>query len=142
VVDLLEVEEVGEVDLRLGPGPQQVPAHPKLHPVRQFAPLLRAVETAVDDVVHLLLRPHHSVQHQVRARHLDVAPYPVQHGLASLVEGVQLNSEAICVLSGLLALGNHLKSQLVFVHLQILVAATLIIYLLAKMKSEVFLHVS
>lgn len=70
--------------------------------MRQLVPGLGAVEAVVDDVVDFLFGPHHAVQHYVGVGDLVVASYAVQHALSALMEGVELNPEAICILPCLL----------------------------------------
>lgn len=102
VVYLLKEEEIGEVYLWFGPGPQQVPAYSQLHPMRELVPDSGAVETAVDDVVDFLFGPNYAVEHDIRVGDLVIASDAMQHALSTLMKGIELNAETICILPSFL----------------------------------------
>jgi hypothetical protein len=59
VVDLLEDYQLREVEVGLGPRPEQVPAGLEVAAFGQFGPMLGAHEPSRDDVIDLLPRPDH-----------------------------------------------------------------------------------
>lgn len=110
--------------------------------MRQLVPDLGSMETAVDDVVYFLFRPYNSVQHYLRVGDLVITSDAMQHALSSLMEGVELNPEAICIFSSFLGLGDDLKGDVVVVQAKVIVAFALLVHLLGHVQLEVLLYVS
>lgn len=110
--------------------------------MRQLVPDLGAVETAVDDIIDFLFGSNYAVEHDVRARELVVASDSMKHALSTLMEGIELNPKAICILPSFLRLGDDFKSNVVVVQSKVIVAFALLVHLLGYVQLEVFLYVS